>query len=253
MEEETTLLARWFVVIAALSTERGWNLSTDDITRYLLALRRFLPETCAASELRQICGYYHADHQFVEALGRSNHPLHNDLWIAWLAQAAQILHSAGLAWSTDTAVDYEDLAQIAQMALVVSLPKFAYRSSFSTWAHTVVVQSVQRHIRDSYAQKRAQRPDSLDAMPEFDAPACDADQPERQAITIDLLDQINAIFAHKGEARLARIFYLWAIADHTTTDIGSLIHLHPSRVRTLLSQARILLKQHPTIQAWPMN
>jgi RNA polymerase sigma factor (sigma-70 family) len=253
MEEETTLLANWFVVIAVLNTEREWNLSSDDIARYMLALRRFLPETCTASELRRICGYYHADHQFVEALRRSSHPLHNDHWIAWIAQASQILRGAGLAWSSDGAVDCEDLGQIAQMALVASLPKFAYRSSFSTWAHQVVVQSVCRHIRDSYAQKRAQRPDSLDAMPEFDTPAYDDDQPERQAITNDLLDQINAIFTNEGEARLARIFYLWAVEDRTTTDIGSLIHLHPSRVRALLSQARTLLQQHSTIQTWPMN
>jgi RNA polymerase sigma factor (sigma-70 family) len=253
MEEETTLLARWFVVIAALSTERGWNLSSDDSTRYLLALRRFLPETCTASELRRICGYYHADHQFVEALCKSNHPLHNDLWIAWIAQAAQILRSAGLAWSTDTAVDCEDLAQIAQMALVVSLPTFTYRSRFSTWAHTVVVQSVQRHIRDSLAKKRAQRPDSLDAMPEFDTQACDEEQPEQQAVTNALRDQVNAILIQEGDERLAQIFARWAVADQTTIEIGSLVHLHPSRVRTLLSEARTLLKQHPTIQTWPMN
>jgi DNA-directed RNA polymerase specialized sigma24 family protein len=73
--------------------------------------------------------------------------------MAWMAQISHILHETGLAWSSDHVINNEDVAQVAQMALVTSLPKYAYRSSFSTWAHTVVVQSVCRYLRDTKAKK----------------------------------------------------------------------------------------------------
>ncbi len=250
MDQGDSQLARWRVVLIALSAECGWGLSADEIERYLLSFSQLLPDSCSESELRRVCNYYHADHQIVEALRNCYHQCHSERWIAWMHHAVEILRKVGLHWSSDSAVDSDDLAQVAQVALVSALPSFTYHSSFGTWAHTVVVQSVRCHIRDSRAKKRAQRPDSLDASPDLDILARDEDEPEQQAITSVLIDQIRAILTQRGDERLALIFHLWAVDDQSTEEIGKLIHLHPSRVRALLVHARTLLQQHPGLQTW---
>ena len=250
MDQRDPRLARWSTMITALSAEHGWALSGEEVERYLLALDRLLPATCTVADLHQVCNHYHTDHRQVETLCKHDHPDHSAGWLAWLGQATEILHKAGLHWSSDSAVHCDDLVQVAQMALVVSLPNFAYRSSFTTWAYTVVVQSVRRHIRDSCAKKRAQRPASLDAAPELAVPAAEADEPEQQAATSLLIDQIRTILIQGGDERLALIFHLWAVDDLATEVIGKRIHLHPSRVRALLVQARTLLQRHPTIRTW---
>lgn len=213
MNQDDTLLGDWSRVIMALSAERGWGLSTEDVERYTLALYSLLPDTCVESALRRVCSYYNADHQLVEALQSSSHAQHHECWIVWKNQVPEILRKAGLYWSNDNAVDRDDFAQVAQVALVASLKTFAYRSSFATWAHTVVVRSVRRHIRDSRMKKRAQRPDSFDASPDVDAPACNADEPEQQAANSVLIDQINTVLTQGGDERLAYIFQLWAVND----------------------------------------
>ncbi|MEI7768335.1 MAG: sigma-70 family RNA polymerase sigma factor [Chloroflexales bacterium] len=250
MDQGDALSAHWCVVIAALSAEYGWELNAEDVERYALALRSLLPDTCDETMLRRVCSYYHADHQLVDALRDSRHPRHSEQWKVWMDQVVEILRKAGLYWSSDSAVDSDDLAQVAQIALVASLQNFAYRSSFATWAHTVTVQSVRRHIRDSRAKKRAQRPESLDSSPDLDAPARDEDEPEQQALNHVLINQIHTIMLQGGDKRIAFIFHLWAIDDRSTEEIGKRIHLHPSRVRALLAQARTILQQHPAIQTW---
>jgi len=109
---------------------------------------------------------------------------------------------------------------------------------------------VRRHIRDSRAKKRAQRPDSLDALPDLDVVACANDEPEQQALHNILIGQISAVLIQGGDDRLAFIFHLWANDDRPAEEIGKLVHLHPSRVRALLVQARTILQQHPVILSW---
>ncbi len=241
---------RWCKVIAALSDECDWKLSAEDIERYVLALDVLLPDTCTEKDIRRVCGYYHADHRTVEVLQNSHLSGHDECWTVWVRYVAEILRKAGLYWSSDNAVDGDDLAQVAQMALMVSLANFAYRSSLATWAHTVVVQSVRRHIRDSRAKKRAQRPDSLDALPDLDVVAREDDEPEQRALHTMLIGQIQVVLVQRGDDRLAFIFYLWASEGRPAEEIGTLVHLHPSRVRALLVHARTILQQHPTIQTW---
>ncbi|MEI7769982.1 MAG: sigma-70 family RNA polymerase sigma factor [Chloroflexales bacterium] len=250
MDQGDALAAGWCVVIAALSAEYGWELSAEGVERYALALRLLLPDTCDETLLRRVCSYYHADHQLVDVLRDSRRHCHSEQWVAWMGQVVEILRKAGLYWSSDSAVDSDDLAQVAQVALVASLQSFAYRSSFATWAHTVAVQSVRRHIRDSLAKKRAQRPESLDSSPDLDAPARDEDEPEQQALNHVLIDEICSTLLQCGDTRLAFVFHLWAVNDRSTEEIGKRIHLHPSRVRALLAQARAILQQHPAIQTW---
>ena len=250
MDQRDSRLARWREAVVALNAEHNWGLSADEIEGYIFALDKLLPETSAESELYRVCGFYHADHQIVEALRSQVHPCHCERWEIWMRKADKILRKSDLHWSSDNAVTSDDLAQVAQVALVSALPNFAYRSSFGTWAHTVVVQSVCRYLRDSHAKKRAQRPDSLDAAPGLAVLACEEDEPEQQVAINVLIDQIRTILFQQGDKRLAQIFHLWAVDDLATEEIGKCVHLHPSRVRALLAQARTLLQRHPIIQAW---
>ncbi|MEI6776705.1 MAG: sigma-70 family RNA polymerase sigma factor [Chloroflexales bacterium] len=238
------------LMFAALNAEHGWELSAADVERYALALCILLPDTCPETVLRRVCVYYHADHQLVEALRNNHDPNHNESWIMWAGQVCEILRKAGLSWSSDSAVDSDDLVQVAQMAIMISLPSFAYRSSFVTWAHAVIIQSVRRHIRDSRAKKRAQRPDSLDSTPDGATPVHDEEGPEQQVLTKILIDQTHAVILQARDERMALIFHLWAVEDRSTKEIGTLVHLHPSRVRALLALTRTLLLQHPAIQTW---
>ncbi len=59
-----------------------------------------------------------------------------------------------------------------------------------------------------------------------------------------------AILAEQPDQRLGHLFYLWAVEDRRSAEIGALVHLHPSRVRALLQQIRLLLRDHPAIRAW---
>lgn len=234
----------------ALNEELHWNLDLLALQRYLSNLSSYAPEGCPDALLRSMIVNYHLDHQLVAALRDQNHAQHDAAWTDWLQQVLAILHHNGLAWSDDVALDAEDLAQIARAALVHSLGSYRYASRLSTWAHQVVVQSVRRALRDSRAAKRAGRPESLDQLPSGDLPDKPIEHPETLASAAALSDQIATILNQHGGPRLVAIFQLWAINDLRPAQIGALVALHPSRVRTLLLEARRLLQQHPTIQSW---
>jgi RNA polymerase sigma factor (sigma-70 family) len=172
------------------------------------------------------------------------------MWTSWMAQVLLILRKAGLDWSSDMLFDGEDLAQIARIELVRAIASFHYASRFSTWAHQVIVRSVQRAIRDRQALKRAIRPASLDQLPHVDASIGDAEHPESAAAARVLAERIAAVLEEQADQRLARIFHLWAVADLRVEEIGKIVHLHPSRVRALLLQARQILRDAPEIQSW---
>jgi RNA polymerase sigma factor (sigma-70 family) len=209
-----------------------------------------MPEDCADDQLRKIIINYHADHALVEALRDRQHHRHEVVWTSWIAQVLPILRRAGLDWSSDLLFDSEDLAQIARAELVRAITSYHYASRFSTWAHQVIVQSVQRAIRDRHALKRAIRPDSLDQLPRVDASIGDAEHPESAAAARVLAERIAAVLEEQADQRLAQIFHLWAVADLRVEEIGKIVHLHPSRVRALLLQARQILRDAPEIQSW---
>ncbi len=91
--------------------------------------------------------------QTVAALRDARQAGHEQAWQQWMHQALLILRRAGLAWSSDQAVDSDDLAQIARAELVRALPSYRYQSRLFIWANRVVVQIARRHLRDSRRSK----------------------------------------------------------------------------------------------------
>jgi RNA polymerase sigma factor (sigma-70 family) len=237
-------------MIQQLNDELGWNLSLDEQQAYTGHIFTYLPEQCSDSKLRTIVVAYHEDHALVQALCDIQHHAHDTAWQAWRAQIAAILQRAGLIWSRDPAVDSDDLIQVAQSELVRSIAQFQYHSRFSTWAYRVVVQSVQRSIRNSQALKRAVRPDSLDQLAEGDTPHYSENYLEAHTAGQMLLERIVALLAAHSDERLAVIFRLAVVDDRSTEEIGQLVQLHPSRVRALLAQARTFLREHSDIRQW---
>jgi RNA polymerase sigma factor (sigma-70 family) len=237
-------------MVRHLNDELKWNLSPDDQEMYCTQIGDYLTEPCSDHTLRTCIVSFHEDHALVELLRNPQHQAHNHAWTTWLSQIAAILQRAGLTWSSDPAVDRDDLIQIAQSELVRAIPTFQYHSRFSTWAYRVVVQRVQRAIRDSQAQKRASRPDSLDQLPEGSTPCYHEDYLDAYTAGQVLQERIEALLAAHPDARLAVIFRLWAVDDRSTEEIGRLIQLSPARTRALLAQARELLRDHPDIRQW---
>src|SRR5262249_17357324 len=158
-------------------------------------LQSHINESLSEAQLRKITSYYHMDHGLVEALQDHNHQRHDAAWTIWLAQVVTILRRTSLHWSSDVSIDIDDLAQVARIELVRSLSGFHYSSRFVTWAQRVIVQSVQRAIRDSLALKRSGRPDSLDQYPWVDATIGEAEHPEVAASARVLVEQVEAVLA----------------------------------------------------------
>jgi RNA polymerase sigma factor (sigma-70 family) len=237
-------------MIHLLNQELGWHLDAQEQERYEANLQRHLPQQYTQEQLRKIILNYHVDHALVEALQDNQHPQYEARWTAWFAQVQPILHKARLDWSSDLLFDEDDLAQLARAELVQAIGNFHFASRFSTWATKVIVQSVQRVIRDGYALKRAIRPDSLDQHRQVDVFIDDAEHPESAAGGHVLIKQVAVILEREADQRLAQIFRLWAVYDLRIEEIGKIMHLHPSRIRALLQQARQILREAPEIQSW---
>ena len=161
-----------------------------------------------------------------------------------------ILHYRGLAWSQDVMLNEHDLVQVAQAELAIAIDSFSYASRFKTWAYRVIIWSVQRKLRDLKARKRGESPAYIDQSTGMDVPVDESMQPDSIVSARLLAEQVDAILAAQPDKRLETIFRLWAHEERSVREIGALIHLHPSRVRVLLKQARQILQSHPSIQLW---
>jgi RNA polymerase sigma factor (sigma-70 family) len=241
---------RYLAIIRGVDQELGWRLDQHEQERYATDIQPYIPANCTQDQLRKIVTNYHADHTLVEALRDRRHQRYEAEWMSWVAQVLPILRRAGLDWSSDLLFDDEDLAQIARTELVRAINSFHYASRLSTWAHQVIVQSVRRAIRDRQALKRAIRPDSLEQIRHVDASIGDAEHPESAAAARVLVERIAAVLEERADRRLAHMFHLWVVADLRIEEIGKIVHLHPSRVRALLLQARQILCDAPEIQSW---
>ncbi|WP_129633782.1 sigma-70 family RNA polymerase sigma factor [Candidatus Oscillochloris fontis] len=229
----------------------GLVTTAQMVEAYLAALQQVLEPEVGFSEFRKVCGYYHANHALVEALRDHGHPAHDDQWLFWTQRVVAILCKLRMNWSSDAAVDVDDLNQKAQFALFTSLPSFNYQSSLDTWVRSVVVNTINRYVRDSLAQKRAQRPESLDGLPDGDLSDEDTnDDPAQSMLNQILVDQTREILFEYGGQRLVLMFFWHTMKLHTTTEIAQMVNLHPSRVRALLKDARQMLRDHPLMRAW---
>jgi RNA polymerase sigma factor (sigma-70 family) len=228
----------------------NWGLNGETQQEYSAALLQYMSNPCSDQQLRIVALRYHQDHAQVQALLRREHANHDTAWAAWHGQVVAILRHAGLAWSDDVSVELEDLAQIARAELARALPSFRYASRFSTWAHQVITQSMQRHIRDRQALKRAGKPTSLEQARVDRLPIRATDRPEAAAHARVLATLINDILTAQPDPRLAKIFQLWTQADMRAEQIGQHTHLSASQVRVLLARTRELLQSDPAVQAW---
>lgn len=239
----------WTTRIMALSAELGWGWSPKEVADCLSALHARLLHGMADVKFRKAC----IDYWTVQALLDHGHPAHNDQWRYWMQRALEVLRKRGMAWSSDAAVDVDDFNQMAQEAFLGSLKKFNYESSLDTWVHSVVVRSINRHVRDSLAQKRGQRPESLNNLSDGDLPLEDNnnnDDPAQSARNRIVIDQASKILFEYGGERLVLVFLWYTVDLYTTTEIANKVNLHPSRVRALLTDARKVLRNHPEMQAW---
>jgi RNA polymerase sigma factor (sigma-70 family) len=245
------LRARCLARIYYLDRELQWNLSTTEAELLASHVLPYMSPESSDVRLTQTITAYVEDHELVESLRNSNHPQHSAAWELWHRQVAAILGHANLLWSRDYAIDADDLVQIACTELAQALPRFRYASRFSTWARTVIVQRIQRHVRDSMAHKRAHRPESLDSdAVDSSALLDDAEPVESQVETGTLYHMIDALLADHPERRLQTIYRLWIQQDRRIEDIGAIMHVHPSRIRQLIGQMRRFLREHPDLQTW---
>lgn len=235
--------------VAVCDSQLGWHLDEANRQAYAASLASLVSWDLSDERLQEIIVNYHADHALVAALRDATHHGHEEAWRGWMERVMAVVRANGFAWSSDSAIGSDDLGQIAYIELVRALPSYRYQSRFSTWAYKVVVQSMKRHLRFSRAGKRAERPDSLNRLPEADAPL-DSMELDSEPLGRLLQERIAAILARQPDQRLTTIFHLWAVQDTHIDDIGSIVQLHPSRVRALLLQIRQLLRGHPELRAW---
>jgi RNA polymerase sigma factor (sigma-70 family) len=251
MADETFPEQRCAAILAALNEEMAWRLDVFTQRHYIWRITEIISVNDQTdAELRMIMVRYHLDHDMVTSLCDPHHPLHQEHWHAWWPQVMRILQQNRLIWSNDSAVDSEDLAQIAWAELARSLPSFQYNSRFSTWAYQVIVRSVQRAIRNGYAQKRAGRPSSIDQHPDLYLPISDQDLPESQAALTSLRDLACAILSNHRDGRLHTMFTLWQEEDASVAQLGAIFNLSAPRVRSLLTTICNLLRDHPAIRTW---
>ncbi len=251
MNKPSDHYAQCFAQVQKLNQQHGWKLSESEAHELTSKVLPYLPANCSEARRSQGITAYYEDHQLVEALQHPEHPRHDEAWLVWRNQVTAILSHANLLWSRDYAVDSEDIKQIACTELAKSLPRFHYASRFSTWARTVVVQRIQRHVRDSLASKRAKRPESLDSS-DIDTSALvdEHEQPTTHAEASILYNLIESLLADHPDQRLKTIYQLWFKQDQRIEDIGALIRVHPSRVRQLIGEMRTFLRAHPELQTW---
>lgn len=247
--------SRCLRTIHRMNLERGWCLSEEEQCNYAATLAGLTTDSYTEKQLELTVNNYYDDHDQVEALQDPNHIYHVNAWLQVEQRIRQVLVMHRLDWSSDGQYEFEDLVQIAHFELFRSVKSFRYACHFSTWAYRVIADSVRRTMRDSRAMKRAVRPDSLDrseglrqyayqiAAPLSEQPAQLVDVWELQKLAMAILSQ------HKDE-RLPWVFYLYFIDHRSIEEIGERIHLHPSRTRALLMQARTLVRESPEVQEW---
>jgi len=250
MERDCDLHERCVAAVAALNLELGWECNEHARQAYSAALPQYLSSNCSEQRIRTAAVHYHQDHVLVQSLLTREHVQHDTAWSIWTRQVIPILRHAELAWSDDSAIDLEDLAQIARAELARALPSFRYASRFSTWAHQVIVWSVQRYIRSHQAVKRAGHLVSLEQILAADNPAIVMDWFESEAEARVLAVLIDNILSTQPDHRLVAIFRLRTEHDMRVEQIGQLIRLSPSQVRVLLKRICSLLQQNTTISTW---
>lgn len=247
MTEHDDLAHRYRSCVEDLSRSEEWGLHEAEVTRYVEQLLARVPAASPERQLLRIVGYYHREHKQAMALADPKDPEHAAAWQWALQEIQRVLRIKGLNWSSDRSVDLEDLAQTAQIEVARAIVDYRYESSLRTWLQSVVKRRLLRFHRDSQAEKRAVRPESLDAA-EYSFVAWEDFEEDINATA--LVAMVERVLGSASDERLAVVFRLRHIHDWSAEEIGVRIRLHPSRVRVLLQQARALLARDAELRRW---
>lgn len=248
MTDRRAVLADCVQAVALLARELDFSSAQE--TAYAQAIATYLPAGYTDSQLQRLVRCYHLDHEEVQALGDAQHPRHQEAWVKWPPQVLRILRDNNLAWLTDSAIDTEDLVQIALKELHESISSYRFNSRLSTWAYTVIVRAVRHVIRDQGAAKRSGSRTSLDDPETMALLSTHIDDPSTVVQAAALTADILRILTERGGPRWAEIFQLWVQEDERLVDIGQRVGLNAARVSILLKQMRSLLQQHADIIEW---
>lgn len=247
MADQESLSARCRERVATLSRHHGWELSDEQIERYVAQIVQHVPARSLERQMDLVVGFYHTDHQRVADLHTPTSAGYNDAW-DWVAnEIARVAKMNGLSWSRDPIVELSDLVQTVQVEVLRSLPGYRFESRLSTWLHGVTVRRLRRLHRDNAAAKRAVRPEALEAA--IGRPS-ELGQDEQMLSARMLADEIKRVLAVTGDKRYATIFLLREVGDLSSEEIAAQFRLHPSRIRALLKTARELLCLDASMRDW---
>lgn len=250
MAQKADFFQRCTEVIAQLIHEEGWGLSAADVEDLVGFAYRYLQPSFTDTRIQKVIVNIRRDRATVEALYQHTDIQHQSEWMKWMGQVRAILHSKNLYWAHDSAVDLEDLTQIALLELARSLPTFRYQSRFSTWAYQVIVDGVRRHLRDMSARKRTGDIDPSIDPEKVEIAIGTHDLPETRVWACMFSEAVHSELVEALGKRNADIFSLWAFHDLSAEMIGQKFGLSIARVHALLKAAREYLRNRESIQSW---
>lgn len=245
---DEALYNQCLAVTSELDAELGWGLSVVAKELYCRELVAIVPSAHLKQRMHTIVQNYHNDRKRWYALISPDDPDYNYAWEQLTKDIARILQKSRLVWLSDQAVNQDDLIQIASSEVASCINTFRFESRFTTWLTAVVVRTVQRVVRDSLAQKRAVRPEPIDQLEDSAIP-----EDNRLHIQVSerlLLEKIAEILSKHSNPLVLQTFLLRFYHDRGTKEIGELLFYHPSRIRALLAEAKILLQQDPSLRDW---
>lgn len=233
--------------IEALNQREAWNLTGYQVEAYVRQIVQQASDEALTAQLEQVVRYFHQDHQLVAALRDEQSLEHRQSW-DWVAyEIVRVAKIYRLDWSSDRSIENDDLIQIVRFEVARSLEKYRFESSFRTWLQRVTFRRLSRLHRDNGADKRALRPQRIE---EIEEEAVEWSDLEHHANAKLLLAEVERILSSKHDKRLAAIFFMSAIGDWSTAEIGQELRLHPSRIRVLLKNTREMLCRDRSLQLW---
>lgn len=246
-----SVYTRVLTQIETVAYTNGWNLSLAKKRQYAVDISRYTDVSMSEQKLQVVITNYHHEHAIVQHLFDTNSTEHEHTWEEWISQTLRVLRRSNKGvWLNDPAMDEDDIRQNVSCELFRALPSYQYQSRLMTWAFSVAHNCLRQQKRYNKASKRALQPESLDDLHDYELPLEISDYVETAIHAKSLLEIINTALQQLPDQRLAVIFQLWAVQDKRVADIGECVHLHPSRVRVLLHNARTTLEEHPDIKAW---
>lgn len=188
------------------------------------------------------------DYRLVQVLSDNQDPCYEAAWDHWMKQVIPILKRCSYRIN-DPMIDIDDMAQNARLALIQALPKFKFRSKFSTWVFQVVTYSAYRLGRDAKAEKRAQRPSPLDEVGEKYLASPDNKKMQDEIDYRAMYDTAVQILGQLSDQRL-RVIFEGRVNDETIEELAVKLCISPQRVRALVKLIRKILSADPNWRDW---